>query len=48
LGLKGGDGRPGLASGHDRAEVDYIPDPKGAYLAQVLGPDRVYYEPGDR
>ncbi len=44
LGLKGGSGRPGLASGHDRAEVDYIPDPEGAYLAQVLGPDRVYYE----
>ncbi|WP_159099725.1 rhamnan synthesis F family protein [Alloyangia pacifica] len=44
LGLKGGSGRPGLASGHDRAEVDYIPDPEGAYLAGVLGPDRVYYE----
>ncbi|MCA0942798.1 hypothetical protein LCM08_24170 [Salipiger pacificus] len=44
LGLKGGAGRPGLASGHDRAEVDYIPDPEGAYLARVLGPDRMYYE----
>ncbi|WP_226629320.1 rhamnan synthesis F family protein [Alloyangia pacifica] len=46
LGLKGGAGRPGLASGHDRAEVDYIPDPDGTYLAQVLGPDRMYYEGG--
>ncbi|MBE9640229.1 rhamnan synthesis F family protein [Salipiger mangrovisoli] len=44
LGLKGGPGRPGLASGHDRAEVDYIPDPDGTYLAGVLGPDRVFYE----
>ncbi|NDW01316.1 rhamnan synthesis F family protein [Salipiger sp. PrR002] len=43
LGLKGGFGRPGLASGHDRAEVDYIPDRNGAYMEVVLGPDVVHY-----
>ena len=43
LGLKGGFGRPGLASGHERREVDYIPDPKAAHLSGILGPDRLGY-----
>jgi hypothetical protein len=43
LGLKGGLGRPGLASGHDRAEVDYIPDPEGRYLEGVLGKDASHF-----
>ncbi|MWD29650.1 hypothetical protein E0K89_019390 [Aquicoccus sp. SCR17] len=45
LGLKGGPGRPGLASGHGRAEPDYIPDPEGAWLARALGPDAAFYTP---
>lgn len=44
LGLKGGFGRPGLASGHERREIDYKPDPEGEYLQQIIGPDRLYYE----
>lgn len=43
LGLKGGFGRRGLASGHERRETDYIPDPEGAYLAETIGPDRSVY-----
>ncbi|MCJ7874832.1 glycosyltransferase family A protein [Phaeobacter sp. J2-8] len=43
LGIKGGFGRPGLASGHDRGEIDYLPDPDGSYLKNALGPDCAYY-----
>lgn len=45
LGFKGGLGadRRGLASGHDRSEPDYIPDPDGAYLRKAVGPDYAVY-----
>lgn len=43
LGLKGGFGRPGLASGHERREADYIPDQDGTYLREALGPDYALY-----
>ncbi|WP_165612662.1 rhamnan synthesis F family protein [Limimaricola pyoseonensis] len=42
-GLKGGFGRPGLASGHGRHEPDYIPDPDGAELASYMGDDARHY-----
>ena len=44
VGFKGGFGRPGLASGHERNEVDYIPDPDGTYLELAIGGDRAYYD----
>lgn len=44
VGLKGGFGRPGLASGHQRREPDYIPDPDGAYLREAIGPETAFYK----
>ena len=44
LGLKGGFGRAGLASGHDAAEPDYIADPGAAKLVEFLGPDLAFYD----